>query len=386
MNTPFIYLDYNASTPNDHRVVDAMLPFLTNHYGNPSSIHSQGIKAKESIEKARKQVANLLDASPNEIVFTSGGTESNNYAIIGAAISNKEKGNHIITSLVEHPAVIEVCKYLETQGFKITYVDVNKNGIVDVKELEKAILPETILITIMHANNEVGSIQPIKEIGKIAKQHGIIFHTDAAQSVGKIATNVKELNVDLLTIAGHKIYAPKGIGALYIKKGITLSKLMHGAGHEFNKRPGTENVMQIVGLGKACEITNQEFNENTSQMRKMRDYLLVQLNSLNFDSIVNGDLSRSLPNTLNMSFKNIDANTVINELRNKVALSAGSACHSGTANLSNVLKATLSDYNYANGTFRFSVGKNTTKQEIDDAIIHFKKAFEKLKLTKLNYH
>mgnify|MGYP001355182995 CR=1 FL=1 len=382
MKSPFIYLDYNASTPNDSRVVDAMLPFLTNHYGNPSSIHAQGIKAKEAVENARKQVADLLGANTEEIIFTSGGTESNNYAIIGTAMANKDKGNHIITSSIEHPAVIEVCKYLETQGFDISYVDVDKNGILKVDELKKAIISKTILITIMHANNEVGSIQPIKEIGEIAKQHNIVFHTDASQSVGKIETNVNDLNVDLLTIAGHKIYAPKGIGALYIKKGIKLNKLLFGANHESNKRPGTENVVQIVGLGKAVEIAHQEFDENTSNMKAMRDYLLEKINTLNFDAVVNGDLEKSLPNTLNMSFKNIDANAVIYELRNKVALSAGSACHSGTANLSNVLKATLSDYNYANGTFRFSVGKNTTKQEIDDAIIHFKKAFDKLKLKK----
>lgn len=380
MKTPFIYLDYNASTPNDPRVVDAMLPFLTNHYGNPSSIHAQGIKAKEAIGKARTQVANLLAVSPEEIIFTSGGTESNNYAIIGSAMANKKKGNHIITSTVEHPAVIEVCKYLETQGFKISYIDVDNDGVVNIESLKKAISPNTILITIMHANNEVGSINPIKEIGEIAKQHNIVFHTDASQSVGKIKTNVNDLNVDLLTIAGHKIYAPKGIGALYIKKGIKLTKLLHGASHESNKRPGTENVVQIVGLGKALEIAHQEFDKNTSNMKAMRDYLLEKINTLNFDAVVNGDLEKSLPNTLNMSFKNIDANAVIYELRNKVALSAGSACHSGTANLSNVLKATLSDYNYANGTFRFSLGKNTNKQEIDDAIIHFKIAFNKLKL------
>lgn len=358
MKSPFIYLDYNASTPNDSRVVDAMLPFLTNHYGNPSSIHAQGIKAKEAVENARKQVADLLGANTEEIIFTSGGTESNNYAIIGTAMANKDKGNHIITSSIEHPAVIEVCKYLETQGFDISYVDVDKNGILKVDELKKAIISKTILITIMHANNEVGSIQPIKEIGEIAKQHNIVFHTDASQSVGKIETNVNDLNVDLLTIAGHKIYAPKGIGALYIKKGIKLNKLLFGANHESNKRPGTENVVQIVGLGKAVEIAHQEFDENTSNMKAMRDYLLEKINTLNFDAVVNGDLEKSLPNTLNMSFKNIDANAVIYELRNKVALSAGSACHSGTANLSNVLKATLSDYNYANGTFRFSQYNN----------------------------
>ncbi|WP_109851367.1 cysteine desulfurase family protein [Aquimarina sp. AU58] len=381
MNTPFIYLDYNASTSIDPRVVDVMFPFLTNHYGNPSSINTQGIKAKEAIEKARKQVANLVGATPEEIIFTSGGTESNNYAIIGAALAHKTKGNHIITSSIEHPAVLEVCKHLENQGFKITYVDVDKNGIVDINKIEKAISPETILISIMHANNEIGSIQPIQEIGKIAKKHNVIFHTDAAQSIGKVITNVADLNVDLLTIAGHKFYAPKGIGALYIKNGTSLQKLMHGASHEFNKRPGTENTMYIAGLGKASEIAYQEFEINTTQMQIMRNYLLEQLNSLNLDTIINGDLQKTLPNTLNISFRNIDANAVIFSIRNEIALSAGSACHSGTTNLSNILKSTLSDYEYAKGTFRFSVGKNTTKQEIDRAIPILSKAFTKHQTT-----
>lgn len=377
MNTAFIYLDHNASTPIDPGVVDVMLPFLTNHYGNPSSINTQGIKAKEAIEKARKQVANLVGAAPEEIIFTSGGTESNNHAIIGAALAHKTKGNHIITSSVEHPAVLEVCKYLENQGFKITYIDVDKNGIVDINKIEKAISPETILISIMHANNEIGSIQPIQEIGKIAQKHNIIFHTDASQSIGKITTNVIDLNVDLLTIAGHKFYAPKGIGALYIKNGTSLHKLMYGAGHEFNKRPGTENTMYIAGLGKASEIAHQKFDINTMQMQIMRGYLLEQLNNLNLDTVVNGNLQKTLPNTLNISFRNIDANAVIFSIRNEIALSAGSACHSGTTNLSNILKSTLPNHEYAKGTFRFSVGKNTTKQEIDNAILILSKAFKK---------
>jgi len=379
METPFIYLDYNASTPNDSRVVAAMLPFLTNHYGNPSSIHSQGIKAKEAVENARKQIADLIGAASEEIIFTSGGTESNNYAIIGTAMALKEKGNHIITSSIEHPAVIEVCKYLETQGFEVSYIDVDKEGIVQIDTLEKAIRSTTILISIMHANNEIGSIQPIKAISQISRKNKIVFHTDASQSVGKIATNIADLQVDLLTIAGHKIYAPKGIGALYIRKGVKLNKIIFGGNHESNKRPGTESVTQIVGLGKAAEIADQELEKNASQMKKIRNYLFEQINSLDFDAVVNGNLSKSIPNTLNISFKNIDANAVIYELRNKVALSAGAACHSGTANLSNILKATLSNYAYANGTFRFSVGKNTTKQEIDQAMLYFKNAFEKLK-------
>ncbi|CAM1374289.1 cysteine desulfurase family protein [Tenacibaculum xiamenense] len=369
MKTPFIYLDYNASTPIDPRVTDEMLPYLTRIYGNPSSIHNQGLKAKEAVQKARQQVANLIGANPDEIIFTSGGTEANNHAIIGTAMANKVKGNHIITSAIEHPAVTEVCKYLESQGFSISYVDVDHEGIIKVEELKKTITNETILISIMHANNEIGSIQPIEEIGKLAREKGIVFHTDASQSVGKIETKVDQLQVDLLTIAGHKIYAPKGVGALYIRRGTKLNNLMFGAGHERGVRPGTENVAQVVALGKATEISEEEFVKNTEHMKDIRDYLLKKLQSLKVDLVVNGNLFKCLPNTLNASFKNVDANNLIYELRNNVALSAGSACHSGEVKLSNVVKAVLTNFEHAKGTIRFSVGKSTSKKEIDEAAL-----------------
>ncbi|SEB76814.1 cysteine desulfurase [Tenacibaculum sp. MAR_2009_124] len=375
MKTPFIYLDYNASTPIDSRVVDEMLPYLTRIYGNPSSIHNQGVKAKEAVQNARQQVANLIGANSDEIIFTSGGTEANNHAIIGTAMANKVNGNHIITSAIEHPAVTEVCKYLESRGFSISYVDVDKEGVVKLEELKKAITNETILISIMHANNEIGSIQPIEEIGKLAREKGIVFHTDASQSVGKIEAKVDQLHVDLLTIAGHKIYAPKGVGALYVRNGTKLSNLMFGAGHEQGLRPGTENVAQIVALGKATEISKEEFAKNMEQMKNIRDYLLEKLQSLNIKFVVNGNLLKCLPNTLNVSFKDLDANALIYKLRNSVALSAGSACHSGEVKLSNVVKAVLTDFDYANGTIRFSVGKSTSKKEIDEAISLFKNYF-----------
>ncbi|MFL0082789.1 cysteine desulfurase family protein [Tenacibaculum maritimum] len=369
MKDSFIYLDYNASTPNDPKVINVMLPFLTNHYGNPSSIHKEGQKAKDAIEKARMQVANSIGCSTNEIIFTSGGTESNNHAIIGTAMSLKNKGNHIITSSIEHPAVIEVCKYLESQGFKITYLNVNKDGIIDLNDLKNTISSKTILITIMHANNETGSIQPIEKIGMIAKEHGIPLHTDASQSFGKIKVNVKELNVNLLTLAGHKVYAPKGIGALYIKKGTPINKLMHGAKHEYNKRSGTESTMLIVGLGAAAQLATEKLHENKKHMESIRNYLLKKLTLLKVKSIVNSNLTKTLPNTLNISFKNCNSNTIIHKLKDKLALSSGSACHAGSANVSPILKATLCDFTYAKGTFRFSVGKNTSKEEIDNAIL-----------------
>ncbi|CAA0181631.1 probable cysteine desulfurase [Tenacibaculum maritimum] len=369
MKDSFIYLDYNASTPNDPKVINAMLPFLTNHYGNPSSIHKEGQKAKDAIEKARMQVANSIGCSTNEIIFTSGGTESNNHAIIGTAMSLKNKGNHIITSSIEHPAVIEVCKYLESQGFKITYLNVNKDGIIDLNDLKNTISSKTILITIMHANNETGSIQPIEKIGMIAKEHGIPLHTDASQSFGKIKVDVKELNVNLLTLAGHKVYAPKGIGALYIKKGTPINKLMHGAKHEYNKRPGTESTMLIVGLGAAAQLATEKLHENKKHMESIRNYLFKKLTLLKVKSIVNSNLTKTLPNTLNISFKNCNSNTIIHKLKDKLALSSGSACHAGSANVSPILKATLCDFTYAKGTFRFSVGKNTSKEEIDNAIL-----------------
>ncbi|CAA0192013.1 probable cysteine desulfurase [Tenacibaculum maritimum] len=369
MKDSFIYLDYNASTPNDPKVINVMLPFLTNHYGNPSSIHKEGQKAKDAIEKARMQVANSIGCSTNEIIFTSGGTESNNHAIIGTAMSLKNKGNHIITSSIEHPAVIEVCKYLESQGFKITYLNVNKDGIIDLNDLKNTISSKTILITIMHANNETGSIQPIEKIGMIAKEHGIPLHTDASQSFGKIKVDVKELNVNLLTLAGHKVYAPKGIGALYIKKGTPINKLMHGAKHEYNKRSGTESTMLIVGLGAAAQLATEKLHENKKHMESIRNYLLKKLTLLKVKSIVNSNLTKTLPNTLNISFKNCNSNTIIHKLKDKLALSSGSACHAGSANVSPILKATLCDFTYAKGTFRFSVGKNTSKEEIDNAIL-----------------
>ncbi|MCL4376973.1 MAG: cysteine desulfurase [Actinobacteria bacterium] len=363
-----IYLDYNATTPIGPEVIDAMMPFLTEYFGNPSSSHLFGQKAKEAVEKARGQVADFLNCNIDEIIFTSGGTESNNYAIKGLAFTLKDKGNHIITSKIEHPSVLESCKFLQSNGFEVTYLPVNEFGLVSLIDLEKAITPNTILITIMHSNNEIGIIQPISQISKLAKKHNIIFHTDAVQSAGKIPTNINKLGVNMLSIAGHKIYAPKGVGALYIQQGIKLEKLIHGAGQENNKRAGTENVLEIVGLGKACEIAGRDLPKNITNMRVTRDRLYNGLKEKISDFKLNSHFENCLPNTLSISFKNIDANLLIGKIINLLAVSSGAACHSGMTEISEVMKALNVPYEWAKGTIRFSTGKMTKADEIDSAV------------------
>ncbi|MBU1707894.1 cysteine desulfurase [bacterium] len=373
-----IYLDYNATTPIHPEVAHAMMPYLTEHFGNPSSSHSFGLEAKKAVEKARRQVADLLGCQSDEIVFTSGGSESNNYAIKGAAVANRQKGNHIITSAIEHPAVTQVCSYLEENGFRVTYVPVDEFGVVNVHELEKAVSPQTILITIMHANNEVGTIQPIAEIAKITKSKGIIFHTDAAQSIGKIPANVSELGVSLLSIAGHKLYAPKGIGALYIRRGIKLQKLIHGADHEQNRRAGTENVPEIVGLGKACEISKRDLEKNMKHMQEMRDRLHRGLERELGKVKLNGHPEQRLSNTLSVGFKNIEANMLLLNM-DGVAASAGAACHTDSIDISSVLAAMKVPEEYAMGTVRFSTGRTTSAENIDRAIEITSRAVHRLR-------
>lgn len=363
-----IYLDYNATTPHDPEVVTAMLPYMAEHFGNPSSSHWYGIKPKNAVEEARRQVSALLNCQPDEIIFTSGGTESNNYAIKGVAFAQQDKGNHIVTTQIEHPAVIEVCEFLEEHGFEVTYLPVDESGLVSVSDVEKAITPQTILITIMHANNEVGTIQPIEQISKLARERGIVIHTDAAQSAGKIPTDVNLLGVDLLSIAGHKLYAPKGIGALYIRQGVQLTKLIHGAGHEWGKRAGTENVLEIVGLGKACEVAKRDLGKNMRHMREMRDRLHNGLKEKLEEIRLNGHLEKRLPNTLSLSFGGMEADKLLSEIKEYVAASAGAACHSGRVEMSPVLKAMNVPVEWASGTIRFSTGRMTTENEIESAI------------------
>jgi cysteine desulfurase len=371
MKTQKIYLDFNASTPIAPEVAVAMKPFLKHHFGNPSSHHWAGEPAREAVEKARRQVADLLQCHPHEIVFTSGGSESNNHAIKGIFFALREKGDHIITTQIEHPAVQNPCCFLEKLGAEVTYIGVDQYGRVDPKDIEKVVNPKTILITVMHANNEVGTIQPIQEISKIAKKHGIVFHTDAAQSVGKIKTEVDVLGVDILSIAGHKIYAPKGVGALYIREGTPIEPFIHGAGHESGRRAGTENVLLVVGLGKACEIAKKYINNK--RIQGLRDRFWEKLQKPFADGIaLNGHPTDRLPNTLNISFIGKVGSEILSRL-DGVAASTGAACHAGSVELSPVLKAMGISPEVGMGAIRFSLGRTTTLQELKKVIQLLKK-------------
>ncbi len=373
-----VYLDYNATTPVAPEVFNEMMPYFKTYYGNPSSSYSIGKKNRDAISKARKQVAEMINARPDEIIFTSGGTESNNHAIRGLALAHQKKGKHIITSSIEHPAVTNVCRYLANLGWEITWLPVDITGKVNPKDVKNSIRPDTVLISVMHANNEIGTIQPIKEISAIARQNKVFFHTDAAQSVGKIACDVNSLGVDLLTIAGHKLYAPKGIGALYVKQGVKVENLLHGAGQEKGVRPGTENVALIVALGKACEFVAENFDESYRNMCSTREKLLKGL-SHNLSHIkVNTDLGNSLPNTLSIAFKKIDAQMLTTALGEELLISTGSACHSGITEISSVLKAMNMNISRAAGTVRISTGKYTTMREIELAIEAISKAVPEL--------
>ena len=362
-----VYLDYNATTPIDPVVAEAMLPFITQHFGNPSSGHAYGVKTHLAVEEARSQIASLIGCNSSEIVFTSGGTEANNYAIQGITGAYKHKGSHIITSSIEHPAITEVCKHMQSKGCTTTYIPVDQYGCVNPNDIEEAITDNTVLITIMHANNEVGTIQPIKEISQIAQKHGILLHSDCAQSLGKIPVDVDELGVDLLSIAGHKLYAPKGIGALYVRHGVKLEKMMHGANHESGLRAGTENVILIVALGEACRLIGDHLPEYIDNMKKMRDLLENGLTQNNIDSRVNGHPISRLPNTLSIGFNAVEADQLLLNLES-IASSAGAACHTDNVEISEVLKAMKVPIEYATGTIRLSVGRYTTEQEILHAV------------------
>jgi len=374
-----IYLDYNATTPHAPEVVEAMRPYLEEHFGNPSSSHWYGRKSREAVETARSQVAALLNCTPAEVLFTSGGTESNNHAIRGIALTRRDHGKHIITSQIEHPAVTGVCERLKQDGFEITYLPVDGHAMVSAGDVERAIRPETILITLMHANNEVGTIQPIEEVAELAKAVGIVFHTDAAQSAGKIPTDVRALEVDLLSIAGHKLYAPKGVGALYVREGISLERFMEGAGQEAGRRPGTENVLEVVGLGKACEIAHRDLAANCENMRRMRDRLEAGLLDRVAYVSVNGHPDNRLPNTLSASVEGLDAGALLAAIEDKVAASAGAACHSGHVHVSHVLQAMCMPEEWARGTLRFSTGRRTSEEDIDTAVAVVADAVERLR-------
>ncbi|MDZ7831902.1 MAG: cysteine desulfurase family protein [Desulfobacterales bacterium] len=359
-----IYLDYNATTPLAPEVLGAMRPFLETEFGNPSSSHAFGDVPRRAVDSARRRVAELLGCKPEEIIFTSGGTEANNHAIKSAAMLRADRGKHIITSQIEHPAVLEVFRFLERQGFEATYLPVDETGRVSAGMLESEIRPDTILISIMHSNNEVGTVQPITEIAGIAETHGILMHTDAAQSAGKIRTTTDISGLSLLSIAGHKLYAPKGIGALYIKSGLHLEPFCHGAGQEGGRRAGTENVSMIAGLGKACEIAERDFDKNFTHMQNLRDRLEAEISTEISDAKINGHPEHRLPNTLSISFYELAANRILDEIKDQVAASAGAACHADTVSVSHVLSAMGLDAKWAKGTLRLSTGRMSTEAEV----------------------
>jgi cysteine desulfurase len=362
-----IYLDFNATTPIDPGVANAMLPYLHEHFGNPSSGHVYGQRAKQAVELARDQMASLLGCTPEEIVFTSGGTESNNQVLFGVTAALAERGRHIVTSRVEHPAILEPCLVLMEHGFDVTFVPVDKYGQVRVAEVEAALRPDTVLVSIMHANNEVGTLQPIADIAHLSRSRNIVLHTDAAQSVGKIATRVDDLGVDLLTVAAHKLYAPKGVGALYVRDGTPIKRWLHGAGQEKGRRPGTENVLEIVGLGEAAAIARARGAEETLHLQRMRDLLQEGLRVALPDVVVHGHPQQRLPNTLSVAFPGCRTDQLLAGLQG-VAASAGAACHADTVKVSHVLEAMRIPMDLARGTLRFSVGRFTTAAEIEQAV------------------
>jgi cysteine desulfurase len=366
-----VYLDYNATTPCDEQVLQVMLPYFTKDFGNAASLtHAYGWKAGEAVDYAREQVADLIGADKTEIIFTSGATESDNLALKGVFETYAAKGNHIITTSIEHKAVLDACKHLEKSGADVTYLTVDKDGLLDVKNLEKEIRPTTILISVMYANNEIGVIQPIQEIAAIAKKHGIIFFSDATQAIGKIEINVQRDGIDLLALSAHKIYGPKGCGALYVRRKNPRVKLIaqiDGGGHERAMRSGTLNVPGIVGLGKACELSKQNLNEEGARVKKLRDRLEKGLLAID-DSYVNGSIVHRLPNTSNMGFKNVEGNALMIGLQKNIAISSGSACTSASLEPSFVLKALHLPDELAKSSLRFSLGRYTTEEEIDYVI------------------
>ena len=367
--TDLIYLDNNATTPVEPRVLEAMLPYLGEKYGNPSSIYTMGREARQAVNSARESVAQLIGAQPEEIIFTSGGTEADNLAIKGIAFALREKGNHIITSAVEHHAVLNCCKWMKKNGFEVTYVGVDPDGVIHIDELKSAITSRTILITVMHANNETGTIEPIEEVAAIARERGIVVHTDAVQSVGKFPVDVRKQDVNLLSLSGHKIYGPKGVGALYVKKGTRMTSLFQGGHHEWNRRSGTENVPGIVGLGRAAEIAREEMADLAKREGRLRDRLLQGIMNTIPDILVTGHPEKGLANTLMICVKYVEGEAILLHLDAMgVATSSGSACTSGSLDPSHVLLAMGVPVEVAHGSVRFSLGRSTTEEQIDRVI------------------
>jgi cysteine desulfurase len=375
-----IYLDHAATTPVDPAVVETMLPFFTEYFGNPSSVYTEGRGVKKSIEAARLQIAAAINADPREIYFTGSGSEADNWAIKGIAMKNQAKGKHIITSTIEHHAVLHTCEYLEKQGFEVTYLPVDEFGLISLDDLRNAIRKDTILVTIMFANNEIGTIEPIKEIGEIVKEKGIIFHTDAVQALGNIPVDVKDLNVDLLSISAHKIYGPKGIGALFIRKGVPIDNLIHGGAQERKKRAGTENTAEIVAFGKAAEMVTEHLEDNAAHMKKLRD-LLIKGVMENIPQVrLNGHPEKRLPGNANFCFDYIEGESILLSLDIiGVAGSSGSACTSGSLDPSHVLLAIGLPAGVAHGSLRLSIGKHTTVEDINYVVDNLIQIIERLR-------
>ncbi len=375
-----IYFDNAATTKLDEEVLKEMMPYLTNEYGNASSIYKLGRNNRSAVETAREKIAKAINAQPEEIYFTSGGTESDNTAIRGIAYSYKKKGNHIIISKIEHPAVLETCRQLEKEGFEVTYINVDEDGIIDLEQLKKSIKETTILISIMFANNEIGTIQPIKEIGKIAREKNIYFHTDSVQAVGSIKIDVKDMNIDSLSMSAHKFYGPKGIGALYIRKGVIFQKFMNGGHQEKNKRAGTENVPAIVGMGKAIEIAYRDLEEHTKYIKELRDYYVKEVQSRISYIKINGDMDKRLPGNSNISFRFIEGEGLLLNLDLKgICASSGSACTSGSLDPSHVLLAIGLPHEIAHGSLRITIGKYNTKEEINYLVENLVEIVERLR-------
>ncbi|WP_270941960.1 cysteine desulfurase NifS [Romboutsia lituseburensis] len=376
-----LYMDYSATTPVKKEVLDAMMPYLTDYFGNASSFHTFGREAKNALDKAREQVANLVNAKPSEIYFTAGGTESDNWALEGVAFAHREKGNHIITSKIEHHGILHTCEYLEKHhGFEVTYLDVDSEGKVSLEQLESAIKDNTILISIMFANNEIGTVQPIAEIAKIAKKHKVLFHTDAVQAAGNIPIDVKELDVDLMSMSSHKIYGPKGIGALYIKTGTKLHTFVHGGAQERRRRAGTENIPSIVGYGKAAEIAKSNMENHVKNLTELRAKLINQILEKIPYTRVNGSLDDRLPGNVNFSFEFIEGEGILLLLDMLgIAASSGSACTSGSLDPSHVLMAIGLPHEIAHGSLRLTIGDFTTEDDIDYIIEHLPAVIERLR-------
>ncbi len=382
-----VYLDHSATTPVRREVAKIVSEYMLDRFGNPSSIHSYGQEAKTALEKARSQVADLINADAAEIIFTSGGTEADNLAIMGVAQANATKGNHIITSAIEHHAVLDTCKELEKEGFEVTFLPVDEDGLVSLEDVKKAIKQETILITIMHANNEVGTIEPIEEIGKLAREHGIIFHTDAVQSLGKVPIDVKEMNIDLLTGSGHKIYGPKGTGFLYVRKGIKLKPRAFGGEQERKRRPGTENLPGIVGLGLAAELAGKEMEEERVNQASLRDKLIKGLRESIPHVRLNGHPHQRIPSNVNVSFAYVEGESLLLSLDAcGIAASSGSACTSGTLDPSHVLLAMGLTHEMAHGSVRMTLGKDTTEEDIQYVLDNFPAIVERLRMMSPLYY